>query len=119
MARKKPNAYGLFDMLGNVLEWTDTWYWVQHNQENINPTGPSIAEYKELRGGGWWDNPALVRASYRIRLRNHRSRLQYRLPLRGELKTTRPRINTGMFAHAKRDGRRVKPSETTLPLPLM
>lgn len=68
VARKKPNAYGLYDMLGNVLEWTDTWYWVQHNQENINPTGPSIAEYKELRGGGWWDKPALVRASYRIRL---------------------------------------------------
>lgn len=68
VAKKKPNAYGLYDMLGNVVEWTYTWYWVQHNQENINPTGPSIAEYKELRGGGWWDNPDLVRASYRIRL---------------------------------------------------
>ena len=68
VAQKKPNAFGLYDMLGNVLEWTYTWYWVQHNQENINPTGPSTAEYKELRGGGWWDNPDLVRASYRIRL---------------------------------------------------
>lgn len=68
VAQKKPNAYGLYDMLGNVVEWTYTWYWVQQNQENINPTGPSTAEYKELRGGGWWDNPDLVRASYRIRL---------------------------------------------------
>jgi len=68
VAQKKPNAFGLYDMLGNVVEWTHTWYWVQHNQENINPKGPSIAEYKELRGGGWWDNPDLVRASYRIRL---------------------------------------------------
>ena len=65
VAKKKPNAFGLYDMLGNVVEWTYTWYWVQHNQENINPTGPSTAEYKELRGGGWWDDPDLVRVSYR------------------------------------------------------
>jgi formylglycine-generating enzyme required for sulfatase activity len=62
---KKPNAFGLYDMLGNVVEWTYTWYWVQLNQENINPTGPSTAEYKELRGGGWWDDESLVRVSYR------------------------------------------------------
>ncbi len=68
VAQKKPNAFGLYDMLGNVVEWTHTWYWVQHNQENINPTGPSLAEYKELRGGGWWDKPDLVRASYRVRI---------------------------------------------------
>jgi len=67
VATKKPNAWGLYDMLGNVVEWTYTWYWVQHNQENINPTGPSIAEYKELRGGGWWDDPELIRVSYRRR----------------------------------------------------
>ncbi len=65
VAQKKPNAFGLYDMLGNVVEWTHTFYWVQLNQENINPTGPSTAEYKELRGGGWWDDPDLVRASYR------------------------------------------------------
>jgi len=64
---KKPNAYGLYDMLGNVVEWTYTWYWVQLNQENINPTGPPTAEYKSLRGGGWWDDPELIRVSYRRR----------------------------------------------------
>jgi formylglycine-generating enzyme required for sulfatase activity len=68
VAQKKPNAFGLYDMLGNVVEWTDTWYWVQLNTEDINPTGPSSAEYKELRGGGWWDKPDLVRASYRVRI---------------------------------------------------
>jgi formylglycine-generating enzyme required for sulfatase activity len=65
VGKKKPNAFGLYDMLGNVVEWTHTFYWVQHNQENINPTGPSTAEYVELRGGGWWDDPKLMRVSYR------------------------------------------------------
>ena len=65
--QKKPNAFGLYDMLGNVVEWTYTWYTVQLNQETINPTGPSSAEYKSLRGGGFWDNPNLIRFSYRRR----------------------------------------------------
>ena len=65
VGQKKPNAFGLYDMLGNVVEWTYTFYWVQLNQENINPTGPSTAEYKSLRGGGWWDDAPLIRASYR------------------------------------------------------
>jgi formylglycine-generating enzyme required for sulfatase activity len=67
VGQKKPNAFGLYDMLGNVVEWTHTWYTVQHNQENINPTGPTSAEYKSLRGGGWWDEPPLIRVSYRRR----------------------------------------------------
>jgi formylglycine-generating enzyme required for sulfatase activity len=67
VGQKKPNAYGLYDMLGNVVEWTHSWYTVEVSQENINPTGPSTAEFKSLRGGGWWDDPELVRASYRSR----------------------------------------------------
>ncbi len=68
VAQKKPNAFGLYDMLGNVVEWTHTFYWTQHNQEDINPVGPPSGEYRELRGGGWWDKPEMVRASYRARL---------------------------------------------------
>lgn len=63
--QKKPNAFGLYDMLGNVVEWTHTFYTVQLNQETVNPEGPSSAEYKSLRGGGWWDDPELIRVSYR------------------------------------------------------
>jgi len=68
VGQKKPNAFGLYDMLGNVVEWTHTWYTVEISQENINPTGPSLAEFKSLKGGGWWDDPDLVRASYRSRI---------------------------------------------------
>jgi formylglycine-generating enzyme required for sulfatase activity len=62
---KAPNAFGLYDMLGNVVEWTYTFHTVQHSQETINPQGPSYAEYKTLRGSGWWDDPELTRVSYR------------------------------------------------------
>ena len=55
VGRKQANAWQLYDMLGNVVEWTHTFYTVQLSQETINPTGPSTAEYKSLRGGGWWD----------------------------------------------------------------
>lgn len=68
VGQKKPNAFGLYDMLGNVVEWTHTWYTVELSQETINPTGPSMAEFKSLKGGGWWDDPDLVRASYRERI---------------------------------------------------
>lgn len=68
--QKQPNAFGLYDMLGNVVEWTHTFYSVQLNQENINPTGPSTGEFKVLRGGGWWDEPRLIRVSYRRHFEN-------------------------------------------------
>lgn len=63
--QKAPNAFGLYDTLGNVVEWTYTYHTVQHNQEEINPQGPSWAEYKTLRGSGWWDEAELTRVSYR------------------------------------------------------
>ena len=65
---KEPNAFGLHDMLGNVLEWTHTWYTVQLSQETTDPQGPRDAEFKSLKGGSWWDYPPLVRSSFRSRI---------------------------------------------------
>jgi formylglycine-generating enzyme required for sulfatase activity len=68
---KEPNAFGLHDMLGNVLEWTHTWYTVQLSQETTDPQGPgeyTFAEFKSLKGGSWWDVPKLVRSSFRSRI---------------------------------------------------
>jgi formylglycine-generating enzyme required for sulfatase activity len=65
VGQKLPNAFGLYDMLGNVIEWTNTYFTVQISQENVNPQGPKEAEYRTLRGGGWFDDPELVRASDR------------------------------------------------------
>ena len=63
---KLPNAWGLYDMLGNVYEWTADWF--QDSYEGaaaINPKGPATGKYKPLRGGSWGDNPRGARVSNR------------------------------------------------------
>ncbi len=51
---RQPNAFGLYDMLGNVWEWC----W-----DYVDPA--RYADYRVLRGGGWADRPWSVRASVR------------------------------------------------------
>ena len=49
---------GAYDMAGNVVEWVQDWYDPDYyeNSSATNPTGPSVSEYKVLRGGSW-DSP--------------------------------------------------------------
>jgi formylglycine-generating enzyme required for sulfatase activity len=68
VGQKLANGYGLHDMLGNVVEWTNDWHSSAISRESINPAGPGTGEFKVLRGGGWFDDPTLIRASYRSRI---------------------------------------------------
>ena len=65
VATKKPNPWGLYDMLGNVLEWCDDWYSDYSTEPQTNPTGVTEGSNKVLRGGSWDSNARGVRSAYR------------------------------------------------------
>ena len=50
-----PNGYGVYDMIGNVWEWTSDWYGDDHYKlrDAKNPIGPPEGRWKVSRGGGW------------------------------------------------------------------
>ena len=64
---KKPNELGIFDMSGNVMEWTSDWYskTYYHDAPYKNPEGPSSGSHRVIRGGSWNNSKQLIRIANR------------------------------------------------------
>ncbi len=77
----EPNAWGLYDMHGNVAEWCSDWYDPDYykNSPAADPKGPEKGVistgfgkdyFRVLRGGCWLDEARACRAAYRFRLQS-------------------------------------------------
>lgn len=53
VSQKQANAYGLYDMIGDVWEWVSDWYAPYDATTATDPKGPSHGTYHVLRGGAW------------------------------------------------------------------
>ncbi len=61
----QPNAWGLYDMLGNVWEWTNDRYAPYEAADQVDPTGPLQGAIRVRRGGAWNSFPMIARVGNR------------------------------------------------------
>ena len=68
IGQKKPNPWGLYDMHGNVAEWTNDTYAKEYYGRSPaeNPRGPGDGKQYVVRGGSWKGSVQTLRSAYRV-----------------------------------------------------
>ena len=66
VGQKKANAWGLYDMHGNVWEWTEDWYGTYSSGNVTDPTGASSGSVRVFRGGSWAGPAENLRSAFRL-----------------------------------------------------
>jgi formylglycine-generating enzyme required for sulfatase activity len=65
VAQKRANAWGLYDMHGNLWEFCSDWYDSYPTEPVTNPEGPGTGDYRVFRGGSWYDFAGNCRSAVR------------------------------------------------------
>jgi formylglycine-generating enzyme required for sulfatase activity len=102
VAQKEANAWGLYDMHGNVRQWAADWFAADYYQKSPkeDPPGPSDGADRVFRGGGWVSHEGTCRAAHRGigQGRSHRGTdIGFRVALVGDLKDRTPPLAVAPF----------------------
>ena len=71
VGQKHPNAWGMYDMSGNVWEWCQDWFDENYYSRSPaqDPVGPESGTSRVVRGGSWYNYPKSMRSSSRFGFR--------------------------------------------------